>query len=69
MSTYKRNFSDRFDPLHEERHYQTLDELDLSDIAQAIDGGRSRSMKKAPIEKLLEKDSKVGLKSRRFWFW
>jgi len=69
MSTYKRNFSERFDPQYEEKHYQTLDELDLSDIAQAIDGGRSRSLKKAPIENLIEKDNKAGLKSRRFWFW
>jgi hypothetical protein len=69
MSTYKRNFNEKFDPQYEEKNYQTLDELDLSDIAQAIDGGRSRSLKKAPIEKLLDKDSNNGLKAKKFWFW
>jgi hypothetical protein len=69
MSMNKRNFNEKFEPQYEEQNYQTLDELDLSDIAQAIDGGRSLSLKKAPVEKLMKKGSKEDLRTKRFWFW
>jgi hypothetical protein len=69
MSAYKRNFNEKFETQYEEQNYQTLDELDLSDIAQAIDGGRSLAAKEIDNEKLTDNDGKDVLKSKKFWFW
>lgn len=48
-----------------EQRYTTLDNLDLTDIAQAIDGGRSKPKEEADYEV----DPERNLKVKKFWLW
>lgn len=49
-----------------EQRYTTLDNIDLTDIAQAIDGGRSKP-KEEPNYKI---DPERNLKTtKKFWLW
>ena len=69
MPTYKKAINEKPVSKSDERHYHTLEKIDLSDIAQAIDGGRSSQDEDDNFKTYNKNQRNESLKLKKFWFW
>lgn len=67
MSTYKKPIREKPISDNEEKDYHTLEKIDLSDIAQAIDGGRSFQDNNA--NQYVGNQGKEKSNLKKYWFW
>jgi hypothetical protein len=68
MNSYNKKLNKNMGANDNENHYQTLDEIDLGDIAQAIDGSKSNSDEEDEVY-IAENSKSQTLRPKRFWFW